>query len=79
MEGNGQTPSDTAIKLANIQLQASANRQYDNMISKGGKKSSGKSRKYKSNTRIKSKVKKTKQNKRKQLKYKNKTKNKKIY
>jgi hypothetical protein len=77
IEGKGQTPMDTAVKLANLQLQSSANRQYDRGVFKGGQQTSA--RKYKSNKCVKTKVKKTKQKKRKQLKNKNKTKNKKIY
>lgn len=77
IEGNGQRPMDTAVKLANIQLQSSANREYDSRVFTGGRKSSA--RKYKSRKCIRTKVKKTKQKKRKQLKNKNKTKNKKIY
>ena len=82
IEGKGQTPTDTAIKLANLQLQSTANRQYDIGVFKGGEKHSPR---YKSNKRTKPNVKKTKQKKmkktkkRKQLKNKNKTKNKKIY
>lgn len=75
IEGNGQTPSDTAIKLANIQLQSSANREYDSKVFKGGRKTSHKN---KSNKR-KQKIRKTKNKKHKQLKNKKKTKNKKIY
>lgn len=77
IEGKGQTPSDTAIKLANIQLQSSANREYDGWVFKGGQKKA--SRKSKSNKRTKTKAKKTRKNKRKQFINKKKTKNKKIY